>query len=615
MDEIQKFQEKVKTYQSMAEDRFRAQKPVREQAKKEIREKGLRDTESPERINVRETFINPRDGIAFERIIGQSDLLPVNYLDLGTKASRSVCRIQVRDEAGRMLGHGTGFLVSPVLLLTNNHVLDRIEYCRRSLADFNFEDDINFIPKDTKTFPLEPDSFFYTSPELDFTLVAVRTTAIDGTPLDDFGFLRMEEKSGKALLGEYVTVIQHPDGGTKQITLRENEVVDMPDCYIHYLTDTKPGSSGSPVFNDQWKVVALHHAGVQKKNDQGQVLSIDGTVWDPSMGEDRIAWEANEGIRISSICHHLREKMGTLPLEQQDVANGIFLSDTTSPAAEPLLPMEVTTQLLEWYEGSTGYDPKFLGKRVPLPKIPKDLKKDVAPLMEGDGNELKYTHFSVVMSRSRRLALFTAVNIDGDRLIKHKRTSDRWYFDPRIEKKYQSGPELYERNDLDRGHLVRRIDPVWGEGAEEANEDSFHLTNCSPQHKALNRRTWLNLEDYILKNAGRYGMKVVVFTGPVFRDDDMLYRGKFQVPAEYWKVAVMVRDDGKLSATAYLQTQKNLIEDLEFAYGEYKTYQVPLTKIESLARLNFGKLRNFDPLAAIEGTVGRVIEEAADIRL
>ena len=222
------------------------------------------------------------------------------------------------------------------------------------------------------------------------------------------------------------------------------------------------------------------------------------------------------------------------------------------------------------------------------------------------------------MSKSRRLSFFTAVNIDGNQSRSVDRINDRWYFDPRIDRKYQSGSELYSNNDLDRGHLIRRLDPVWGQLAEEANEDTFHFTNCSPQHKNLNQITWLELEDYILKNADRFDLKVSVFTGPVFREDDMLYRNEFQIPAEFWKVVVIVKDDNELSATAYLQTQKNLIEDLKFAYGEYKTYQIPIVKIEALTKLDFGILRFHDPLANIKelfGTVGRIIRGPGDITI
>jgi endonuclease G len=240
-------------------------------------------------------------------------------------------------------------------------------------------------------------------------------------------------------------------------------------------------------------------------------------------------------------------------------------------------------------------------------------------LLDGSGTELKYTHFSLVLSKSRKLAYFTAVNIDGGMLRSVARQRDVWYYDPRIDQKYQSGPELYAGNELDRGHLVRRLDPMWGKIWRGAGEDTFHFTNAAPQHKNLNQKTWQNLEDYILKNVRKFGLKVTVFTGPIFRADDLRYRRRYKIPAEFWKVVVVVKEDGKLSATAYLQTQKNLIGDLEFAYGAYRTYQVPVGLIEELSGLDFGALHDHDPLATGEeeeaAVVGSVIEGPEDIRL
>jgi len=582
------------------------------------------DVEDKERVEAREALINPNDGLALERILGKSDLVGINYLEIGLNVARAVCRIQVRDELGRVLGFGTGSMVSPSLLLTNHHVLESAAFARRSLADFNFEDDPSFIPRETKTFPLDPRRFFYTDQALDFTLVAVRPLSTDGTSLSVFGWMRLLADSGKALVGESVSIIQHPEGGTKQAALRENQVIGFKEQFIHYETDTQPGSSGSPVFNDQWDVVALHHAGVKKLDDQGRPLAVDGSLWQPSMGADQLAWVANEGVRVSSILAALKKRRWTPP--QKVLIDEVLSPPMPAPGPAPIFGtpgaaprIEVSTPALEWYASSTGYDPAFLGIPVPLPKVPSRRRRDLVRLIDGSGTELKYTHFSLVMSKSRRLAYFTAVNIDGSALHSQRRQGDVWYFDPRLDKKYQSGPELYENNDLDRGHLVRRLDPMWGSLWSEAGEDTFHFTNASPQHKNLNQKTWSNLEDYILQNAGRFDLKVTVFTGPIFRADDLRYRGQFKIPAEFWKVVAIVKDDGNLSATAYLQTQKNLIEGLEFAYGAYKTYEVPVTLIEELSGLNFGELRQHDPLApgAPEeiAVAGLVIQAPEDIRL
>ncbi len=82
---------------------------------------------------------------------------------------------------------------------------------------------------------------------------------IDGDANKNWGALSLQETS--IAKDERVNIIQHPGGGYKQIALYHNVVVYQDENIIQYLTDTQPGSSGSPVFNENWEVVALHHSG------------------------------------------------------------------------------------------------------------------------------------------------------------------------------------------------------------------------------------------------------------------------------------------------------------------------------------------------------------------
>jgi endonuclease G len=246
-----------------------------------------------------------------------------------------------------------------------------------------------------------------------------------------------------------------------------------------------------------------------------------------------------------------------------------------------------------FFRDRQAFDENFLDAfPVPLPRCVGNTAGDEAPLKSGGGHVLRYSHFSVVMSLSRRIALYTACNIDGQASKRIKRDTDAWYYDDRIDRAHQAGDELYRGNELDRGHLVRREDPVWGQQAALANEDTFHFTNCSPQHSGMNQKTWLGLEDYLLQNARVHRLRISVFTGPVLRDDDMVYRG-VKIPKEYWKV-VAFRTDDRPSATAYMVSQGKLIEDLEFVFGRYKTYQVAVAEVQELAGLDFGDLSRFD---------------------
>lgn len=570
---------------------------IREQNLVGLQSKTPIEVDTPERVNSRKKMIQPGDEYTLERMVGGNDLFPFHYLEKGTIAGKSVCRIVIHDGSGREPGHGTGFLVSPQLLLTNNHVLRNQEISRMSTAQFDYEQDINFKDRVYQEFSLAPEIFFMTDSKLDFTLVAVQEKSAAGKSIHDYGFLPLVKQTGKILLGEYVSVIQHPEGNHKAVVIRENKITDMLDNFIHYTTDTCKGSSGSAVFNDNWDVVALHHAGVPDPDHSGKFI-------------------ANEGVRISSILNYIEQNMSSLSEQQKTLIKNLSHNVPIVPNQEESMVVGEPFNL-EWFEGSTGYDSTFLGdgQDIPHPKLSSALANDVAKLNNGE-NILNYTHFSIVMSKSRRLAIYTVVNIDGKKL-KDVGRDDNWRYDPRIDESYQCGNELYKRNKVDRGHLVRRRDPVWGNNSEEANMDTFHFTNCSPQHCNFNQSNnlWLGLEDYLLKHAKNNQQKMTVFNGPIFRENDIVYRG-VRIPEEFWKVAVVVKDNGERSATAYLVSQKPFLNDLEADVpGAFMTFQVKVSLIEGLTGLDFNDLRNYDPLERQESTIGNPIERLEDIQL
>jgi len=236
----------------------------------------------------------------------------------------------------------------------------------------------------------------------------------------------------------------------------------------------------------------------------------------------------------------------------------------------------------EDYANREGYDPDFLGISVPLPQTDRKIVL------------LPYANFSVALCAARRLSLYAVVNINGHRLVEKHRAGDPWQLDPRAPADLQVAGSYYAGTPLDRGHMVRRVDPVWGQKADQAEVDTFHYPNSCPQHKNLNRKIWNDLEDYVYLNLQREDLKVTVFTGPVLAGDDAMFHG-VQLPKEFWKVVVMLRDDGHLSATAYLLSQEDMIEGLEFVYGEFRTYQVSIALIEKKTGLDFGGLRTCDP--------------------
>lgn len=242
-----------------------------------------------------------------ERIFKNADFLPGWWLTAGAKRADAVAKLTTAVEMG------TGFLVSPWLLMTNHHVLDSVETAAGTTAWFRYVEDEDGSSQPTKV-ALQPERCFVTSPaeDLDFTIVAVAPVA-DKPPSETFGFIALHGGVGKIVKGQPVNVIQHPQGRHREVTLRNNTfsgpIVDAQGVenpkYLLYDADTEPGSSGAPLLSDSWELIGLHHASEQQRNAQGQFVDLDGNVADANTPESKRIWVANRGIRISAIVKDL----------------------------------------------------------------------------------------------------------------------------------------------------------------------------------------------------------------------------------------------------------------------------------------------------------------------
>jgi endonuclease G, mitochondrial len=583
-----------------------------------------------------------------ERLIGRNDMLRINYLARGLMAARTVYRIYVAEPFGAGGDWGTGFLVSPRLLLTNHHVIATSDQALGAIAEFDYEADVNGLLRQGKRFRCTPELGFVTSPadELDFTIIALAEASEDGTtPLSAYGFLRLDPTLHKVEETEFVTIIQHPNGDEKYVAIRENEVIkigDRGDAHLNqmlwYASDTAPGSSGAPVFNDNWQVVAVHHRGVPdlgQGENRGKWHLVSGEWVTPEEAErlpdDKILWIANEGIRTSQVIAKITETHRAQGNQRSPLIQE-FLDDATgvrrfpgTPARESVigppmalfhatesamaLPLERArrprrnVRPLSYYDGREGYRADFLGVDIPLPLLtPNALRFGaLAPIHGATDGVLRYTHFSVMVNATRRMAVVTAVNIDGRQWQNLARGDDQWYYDPRLPLDLQIGDELYgnepvgpQRNWFDRGHLVRRLDPVWGalQTAALANDDTFHWTNCSPQYWAFNQgeELWQGLENFILYNTDEEDVRANVLTGPIFRDDDEEHRDVL-IPQYYWKVIVVRAPSGPLYSSAYVVSQKEFAQNIPFErlpVGQYRNFQVSIVKLEQQTGIDFG---------------------------
>ena len=213
-----------------------------------------------------------------EAVLGQtSHLLKIGWLDKARTAANTVCRV-VCDGAK----FGSGFLAEGGYVFTNNHVIASANEAKTAHLEFDYEEG-----RSAKVYQLDA-SDFKTSPSSEFDFSRIKVVDRADAPLSQWGHVEFEQEVIPAV-GEAVTIIQHPEGQEKQIALTANQVISQMNQYLFYATDTKNGSSGSPVFNNNWKVVAIHHAG-KKEEDGGLVTDKQG-----------IKKSANRGVLIREI--------------------------------------------------------------------------------------------------------------------------------------------------------------------------------------------------------------------------------------------------------------------------------------------------------------------------
>lgn len=264
-----------------------------------------------------------------ERLIDANNLLPVHFLTEGSDLQGAVGKVIVSPPGWV----GTGFMVSPTLLLTNNHVLRNETDAANARVKFNYQLDHNGNDQQVDEYEADPDSFFVTDSALDYSLVRLKPKTrirriARGPRAPVSGRDEGQEGAAEALIvedddageaapvrrlpmwvihagnkwgfiplrtsvvyapGQRLNVVQHPRGRRKEVALQSNTVTNIFNNHVRYSTDTEPGSSGSPVLNNAWDLVALHHA-AGSKDSSGN-------------------WQDNQGVRVDKIAANVRSRI------------------------------------------------------------------------------------------------------------------------------------------------------------------------------------------------------------------------------------------------------------------------------------------------------------------
>jgi V8-like Glu-specific endopeptidase len=195
-----------------------------------------------------------------EAVIGLSDFQNPYFLKKGWEKSRAV---------GLIPGFGTAFLINKTTIMTNWHVFRRDDWAKGQNIAFDVELGDDGLPMTPVRYTIRPDILFYSNENLDFCVVAV-----DGNPGETRGFIDVR-KLAKIKNDSRANIIQHPAGGLKQIAIRDNGISYFDSNKIQYWTDTEHGSSGSPVFDDNWEIIGLHYQHDSAPNEFGENINFN----------------------------------------------------------------------------------------------------------------------------------------------------------------------------------------------------------------------------------------------------------------------------------------------------------------------------------------------------
>lgn len=200
-----------------------------------------------------------------ENIIGENTLRHINVLELGINAAKAVVYLEGPAKGGKFKV-GTGFMIASDLLMTNNHVIHNVAEAETTKYIFNYQLDCEGKLCETLPAHALPKGLFYTNPDLDYTVVQLNDLPAFGKPL----ILRRVQVDKD----DRVAIIQHPGGEPKQISMQNNFVAYADARKVQYVTSTKGGSSGSPVFNNDFEVVAIHHSGGELRNEGSSMVAV-----------------------------------------------------------------------------------------------------------------------------------------------------------------------------------------------------------------------------------------------------------------------------------------------------------------------------------------------------
>lgn len=267
--------------------------------------------------------------------------LQYSFMQRALEISNSVARIDVPRYFNGVLTrdrvvYGTGWIIAPRLIITNHHVIEaRVNDAEEGIfegeatsAEFKFQAEhsvfrFDYYNEGEKSYPeYRNGTLVAYNRELDFAIIEVKASKqkdsrppktkkpfkLVAEPIETRKHVKLVAEQPDLKRGDRLNIVQYSQGEPLLYAIRNNFYVAAGETkdFLRYLTDTEGGSSGSPVCNDEWEVVGIHHAATRIEPERYHVpRELSHATSKDSYKAMEIKYH-NEGVAIHSILDLLR---------------------------------------------------------------------------------------------------------------------------------------------------------------------------------------------------------------------------------------------------------------------------------------------------------------------
>ncbi len=225
------------------------------------------------------------------QIVTNAEMIDISYLKKILNASKPVAALRTRSERS-----ATGFLIAPQLFLTTNTALPNPAEARKATITLHYQNDENDMLETTKILDLNPQKLFLTDEKLNYSLVGVENE--DNVAKTEPAKLTLQP----VLDTDNIIIIHHPENKSQHVSFFNTKLTGFAGDFINYSAHTENGSVGGPIFDNNWRVIAMHQSRYSNDNNDNDASPI----------------QAKEGVKITSIIKNLQEKNIKLSRKQQE---------------------------------------------------------------------------------------------------------------------------------------------------------------------------------------------------------------------------------------------------------------------------------------------------------